>query len=487
MASSNQFGWDRKYVLKEADFHETNLADEIGVRWKDLARALGFSQASIEIIAKENINSVKECCIAVLVSWLRREGEGAITEKLVEALVRIRLTNVAERFTCKPSDQSQNSEAVTVIRNLEMELVKTVSARTMELEAEVDKMSARNKKLEDEVDKMSARNKKLEDEVDKMSARNKKLEDENSRQSARIKELEATIQKNNAVWETVTAAVQEIEKNPEQRREENLNRINSEVQELQQQLKRVKLDMVFTDECMVSSVDRKNTPKDKEPKNDLMCHDAMVPQQDKVHLLQSCEEQLSFCRGIFDALVRLIGEVCELKHDKVMISKLWNFTKELKDQEKQLLFSSKIESLNSSKDTLYVDQTAELENLTKWYKAHQEQLSQLEKLLSTLLRQGKSTKSQETKTDPSQIPSELPNSSWPSISPPFCTQRTYIMDKDKKPEEGKPVRCSELRHYTLPSGRNPEQQNDETIELARPRLKTYPSEETLDAMNEKAD
>ncbi|XP_044173111.1 putative uncharacterized protein MYH16 isoform X4 [Acropora millepora] len=380
MASSNQFGWDRKYVLKEADFHETNLADEIGVRWKDLARALRFNQASIEIIAKENINSVKECCIAVLVSWLRREGEGAITEKLVEALVRIRLTNVAERFTCKPSDQSQNSEAVTVIRNLEMELAKTVSARSMELEAEVDKMSARNKKLEDE--------------VDKMSARNKKLEDENSRQCARIKELEATIQKNNAVWETVTAAVQEIEKNPEQRREENLNRINSEVQELQQQLKRVKLDMVFTDECMVSSVDRKNTPKDKEPKNDLMCHDAMVPQQDKVHLLQSCEEQLSFCRGIFDALVRLIGEVCELKHDKVMISKLWNFTKELKDQEKQLLFSSKIESLNSSKDTLYVDQTAELENLTKWYKAHQEQLSQLEKLLSTLLRQGKSTKSQ---------------------------------------------------------------------------------------------
>ncbi|XP_074617409.1 uncharacterized protein LOC141876605 isoform X14 [Acropora palmata] len=394
MASSNQFGWDRKYVLKEADFHEKNLADEIGVKWKDLARALGFNQASIEIIAKENINSVKECCIAVLVSWLRREGEGAITEKLVEALVRIRLTNVAERFTCKPSDQSQNSEAVTVIRNLEMELVKTVSARTMELEAEIDKMSARNKKLEDEVDKMSAKSKKLEDEVDKMSATNKKLEDENSRQSARIKELEDMIQKNKAVWETVTAAVQEMEKNPEQRREESLNLINSEVQELQQQLKRVKLDMVFTDERMVSSVDRKNTPKENGPKNDLLCHDAMVPQRDKVHLLQSCEEQLSFCRGIFDALVRLIGEVCQLKHDKVIISKLWNFTKELKDHEKQLLFSSKIESLNSLKDNLYEAQTAELENLAKRYKAHQEQLSQLEKLLSTLLCQGKSTKSQ---------------------------------------------------------------------------------------------
>ena len=106
-ASSNQFSWDPKYALKETDFHEKKLADEIGVKWKDLARALGFTQASIDIIAKENINSVKECCIAVLVSWLRQEGERATTEKLVEALVEIRLTNVAERFTCKPSDQSQ--------------------------------------------------------------------------------------------------------------------------------------------------------------------------------------------------------------------------------------------------------------------------------------------------------------------------------------------------------------------------------------------
>ena len=196
------------------------------------------------------------------------------------------------------------------------------------------------------------------------------------------------------MWETVTAPVQEVEKNPEQRREESLTCINSEVQELQQQLKRVQLDMVFTDERMVSSVYRKNIAKDKKPKNDLLGHDAMVPQQDEVHLLQSCEEQLSFCRGIFDALVKLIGEVGELKHDKVIISKLWNFTKELKDQEKKLLFSLKIESLNSLKDNLYEDQTAELENLSKWYKAHQEQLSQLEKLLSTLLCQGKSTKSQ---------------------------------------------------------------------------------------------
>ena len=179
--------------------------------------------------------------------------------------------------------------------------------------------------------------------------------------------------------ETVAVAVQEMEKNPEQRREESLKRISSEVQELQQQLKRVRLDM-----------DRKNLPKDKEPENDLL-----GPQQDEVHLLKSCEEQLSFCRGIFDALLKLTGEVGQLKHDNIIcISKLWDFTKELKHQEKQLLLSSKIKSLNSLKDNLDEDQTAELEKLTRWYKIHQEQFDELEKLLSMVLFQGESTTKQ---------------------------------------------------------------------------------------------
>ena len=178
--------------------------------------------------------------------------------------------------------------------------------------------------------------------------------------------------------ETVAVAVQEMEKNPEQRREESLKRISSEVQELQQQLKRVKLDM-----------NRKNLPKDKEPENDLL-----GPQQDEVHLLKSCEEQLAFCRGIFDALLKLTGEVGQLKHDNIIcISKLWDFTKELKHQEKQFL-SSKIKSLNSLKDNLDEDQTAELEKLAKWYKIHQEQFDELEKLLSMVLFQGESTTKQ---------------------------------------------------------------------------------------------
>ena len=93
--------------MKEADFHAKKLPVDIGVKWKDLARELEFSQASIEIIAKENFHNAKECCIAVLVRWLRREGKDATAEKLVEALVEIGLKNVADRFPSKPSDTSQ--------------------------------------------------------------------------------------------------------------------------------------------------------------------------------------------------------------------------------------------------------------------------------------------------------------------------------------------------------------------------------------------
>ena len=106
LASSNQLGWDRKYTLKEADFHENKLPDDIGVKWKELARELGFNHAFIDI-TKDKIHCARECCIEVLVCWHRQEGEDATAEKLFEALVNIGLKSVAERFPCKPSDPSQ--------------------------------------------------------------------------------------------------------------------------------------------------------------------------------------------------------------------------------------------------------------------------------------------------------------------------------------------------------------------------------------------
>ncbi|XP_015755609.1 PREDICTED: uncharacterized protein LOC107335141 [Acropora digitifera] len=147
MTSSNQLGWDRKYTLTEADFHENKLPDDIGVKWKDLARALGFKQAFIDITEKEKIQGTRECCIEVLICWLHMEGKEATAEKMFEALVKIRRRNLAERFPCRRSDLSQNSEAVI-----------------SDLEEKVAKMSNRRKKLEDEVLNLKARIKELEND-----------------------------------------------------------------------------------------------------------------------------------------------------------------------------------------------------------------------------------------------------------------------------------------------------------------------------------
>ncbi|XP_015755612.1 PREDICTED: uncharacterized protein LOC107335142 isoform X2 [Acropora digitifera] len=133
MESSNQPGWDRKYNLREDDFHEKKLPDDIGVKWKELARELGFNQAFIDIIEKEKIHCAKECCIEVLVCWLRQEGEDATAEKLFEALVNIGLKSVAERFPFKPSDPSQVAAMGVRIKELEDEVL-TIRARVTELE-----------------------------------------------------------------------------------------------------------------------------------------------------------------------------------------------------------------------------------------------------------------------------------------------------------------------------------------------------------------
>ena len=107
VASSSQLGWDRNYTLTEADLHEKELSDDIGLKWRDLARKLGFKEAFIDGTEKQKHNCTKECCIEVLIRWLQREGKGATAEKLFEALDKIGLKNLAERFPLKRSDPNQ--------------------------------------------------------------------------------------------------------------------------------------------------------------------------------------------------------------------------------------------------------------------------------------------------------------------------------------------------------------------------------------------
>ena len=84
--------------LTEADIHSRYLPDDIGTRWRDLARQLGFKEELINSIQDEK-DSNKERCIAVLVKWMEREGQQGTCGKLATALASIGLQNLAERLT----------------------------------------------------------------------------------------------------------------------------------------------------------------------------------------------------------------------------------------------------------------------------------------------------------------------------------------------------------------------------------------------------
>ena len=170
-------------------------------------------------------------------------------------------------------------------------------------------------------------------------------------------------------------------KTVEQRRQESLKRISSEVQELRQQLKRVKLDCSEAESFRGSSDFKQITQPLKNYQNDVT-----MSSQDVTHLLRSCEEQHTFCQRIYNTLIQLIGEVAPLGEDNFKcIKQLYDFTKELKEQEKTFL--PKFEVLRDLKEQLDSLQVAHLEELEKWSRAQKEQVQGVEKLLLSLFQQ----------------------------------------------------------------------------------------------------
>ena len=94
----SQRGLDPSHQLTESDIHESHLPEQIGLKWKDLARELGFLQSTIDMIEKEKLYCTKECCIELLVRWMRQNGTEATVGKLKEALEKIELKNVGENL-----------------------------------------------------------------------------------------------------------------------------------------------------------------------------------------------------------------------------------------------------------------------------------------------------------------------------------------------------------------------------------------------------
>lgn len=73
--------------MTENDINDDKLQlpDGIGIKWKELARVLGYKNATIEAIEKEKGSSTKECCIDLLVRWISREGSEATAGRLADA------------------------------------------------------------------------------------------------------------------------------------------------------------------------------------------------------------------------------------------------------------------------------------------------------------------------------------------------------------------------------------------------------------------
>ena len=98
-------GLDPSHQVTERDIHDYQLPEKIGRKWRDLARALKYSEAIINRIQEDQGGSTKECCIEVLVGWRDQEGRDATVEKLAEALVKARLKNIADELMCIDATQ----------------------------------------------------------------------------------------------------------------------------------------------------------------------------------------------------------------------------------------------------------------------------------------------------------------------------------------------------------------------------------------------
>ena len=98
-------GLDSSHQLTERIIHASQLSEDIGDRWRDLARTLDYNQAVIDAVERDKGSSTKECCIAVLVRWMGREGLGATVGKLAEALTRIELKSLADKLTWLDANQ----------------------------------------------------------------------------------------------------------------------------------------------------------------------------------------------------------------------------------------------------------------------------------------------------------------------------------------------------------------------------------------------
>ena len=131
-----------------------------------------------------------------------------------------------------------------------------------------------------------------------------------------------------------------------------------------------------------------SSPERITQQSDSLLNDVKVSLQDATQLLQYCEEHKTHYNGIYNNLIKKVEEVAQFPEDNSMCVKhLCDSIKEIEDEEKKI-FNPKLKRLHDLKQHLDVGQVTQVEELYKWSTAHAKQLSEVEKLLSSLLNQG---------------------------------------------------------------------------------------------------
>ena len=164
-------------------------------------------------------------------------------------------------------------------------------------------------------------------------------------------------------------------------RQESLKRyISSELQDLRLQRKKGQLACGNGDK----TDGIQDASKDKtEPTSSLLNEEVDPPNDESVEkLLESCEEHRYYFQRMFDALIKLTGEVGQQNEDNVdCIEKLLDFARELKQKETTLF--SKIESVGTQSQLKDKQHANRVEELQKWKTQHELQFKEIEKLLSS--------------------------------------------------------------------------------------------------------
>ena len=182
--------------------------------------------------------------------------------------------------------------------------------------------------------------------------------------------------KTNAQFPETVTAIQEKGKTAE-KKQQSLKCISTELQLLKQQLK----------ERMQSCHTIDDPKENKQPPKEQQLQDHGKLHQAAECLLYSCEEQRSFCQGIYDVLIELIADFHQLRNDNLTcIKQFFDLTKHLKDQRET--FFVKINQLHSLKQQLNEPQVAQENELEKWSRKQEKQIEEVEKLLTNLLNRG---------------------------------------------------------------------------------------------------